>query len=515
MHLKKDKIVLTFGHTNTDPAQNGYQFLEDISCAYWYSQIFFSALELNLFGLLKSQSLTAEELAQKADCSPAALLRMLTAMEKMGLVLSFDGTWCNTQVSASFLVPGTDNYMGDFFLYRKYMQPKWGALTDQLLTPLPDPPELSYEERNQNYVAAMDTLIRQKADEITGLIAGEKLTGSMIDIGGGTGSLIRAVQKKIPGIKGVLFDIPEVILAAKKLYPDNDHWQDINAFSGDFRSHEFDQQFGLVCMSNFLHAYGKKEACENFNRAVSLCRDDGLIMIHDYFPDRKTGVPQKGALYDLNMMLNTYNGACHTAQTLSQWCESKGLKNIVIQDLSTDTSVLLASKEKINLQTDIILDAARRIGFKDAVPIKACDVVTAAWAREKCRFGCELYGKGLQCPPWGMSHETTCGLLKEYRRGYLLKGEPPGKNFHTDLLSLEKHAFLAGFHKAFVFGAGPCNVCPSCPENGKCRKPHLARPSMEGAGIDVYETARNAGIPLNVVQKKGQYVSYLGLLLVE
>jgi predicted metal-binding protein len=83
------------------------------------------------------------------------------------------------------------------------------------------------------------------------------------------------------------------------------------------------------------------------------------------------------------------------------------------------------------------------------------------------------------------------------------------------LLELEKKAFLAGYHKAFVFGAGHCPVCKKCPENGQCLHPDLARPSMESSGIDVYATAKNAGIRLKPVSDKWGYVKYIGLMLLE
>jgi len=76
-------------------------------------------------------------------------------------------------------------------------------------------------------------------------------------------------------------------------------------------------------------------------------------------------------------------------------------------------------------------------------------------------------------------------------------------------------AFLSGFHKAFVFSAGHCSLCDKCPEDGRCRFPEKARPSMEGSGIDVYETARNAGINFAPSSRKIQYVKYLGLLMLE
>jgi hypothetical protein len=38
---------------------------------------------------------------------------------------------------------------------------------------------------------------------------------------------------------------------------------------------------------------------------------------------------------------------------------------------------------------------------------------------------------------------------------------------------------------------------------------------MEGAGIDVYETVRRAGLNLQILRDKGEFVRYFALLLLE
>ncbi len=80
---------------------------------------------------------------------------------------------------------------------------------------------------------------------------------------------------------------------------------------------------GHGVLSNFLHAYGPDEAEQLLQRAVSMLKPGGMVVIHDYFPDRTGRSPQKGALYDLAMMLNTFNGACHTTATIGAWLEQK------------------------------------------------------------------------------------------------------------------------------------------------------------------------------------------------
>ena len=114
-----------------------------------------------------------------------------------------------------------------------------------------------------------------------------------------------------------------------------------------------------------------------------------------------------------------------------------------------------------------------------------------------------------------MDWVLTEKILGSYSFGVILEGMPPGRAFYQKLLALEKKAFLKGFYKALAFGAGHCPICDKCPGEGTCRHPEKARPSMEGSGIDVYGTAKNAGINLHPVKDSRQYVKYIGLLLLE
>ncbi|MGZ4935727.1 MAG: DUF2284 domain-containing protein, partial [Halobacteriota archaeon] len=61
---------------------------------------------------------------------------------------------------------------------------------------------------------------------------------------------------------------------------------------------------------------------------------------------------------------------------------------------------------------------------------------------------------------------------------------------------LEAAAFKGGMKYATALSAGKCTLCDECVGTGnRCRNPYKARPSMEAMGIDVGETARNAGLP--------------------
>jgi len=528
-------------NSDSDPSRLDYQQFENLATAYWQSEVLFSALELKLFDHIEAGASTLQALCTAAACKEDGLYRLLKVMTRMELIGENNGNWYNSQAARVYLVETSPTYMGDFFLYRRTMQEKFHRLTrkvslDDGLIGKKDcrqfRAEDPYEDRNGNYVRALDRLAREKAKEIVGMLGNETWELPILDLGGGAGALCRRIVASLSpadpqhsgldhAAAGVLLDLPEVIDAARQIYPNETEWVGIETVAADFRVYEFDvnRQFGLIVMSNFLHAYGEMEARNLLEKAVRLLKPGGKVLIHDYFPDRLGCNPHKGAMYDLAMMLNTYDGQCHEASRVISWLDAAGIQESVVLDLETDSALILAggirSRDHLVPLPLQWADIAISEGFRRAVPISTDKIATAPWVRLKCRYGCKGFGKNLQCPPNGRDDLETQRLLKSYRWALLLEGTPPGRSFHQRLLRLEKRAFLSGLHKAFVMGAGPCTVCDICPGEGACNRSDLARPSMEASGIDVYQTAKAACLVLNPVQKKGQYVKYIGLLLLE
>ncbi|MBF0497189.1 MAG: DUF2284 domain-containing protein [Deltaproteobacteria bacterium] len=163
-------------------------------------------------------------------------------------------------------------------------------------------------------------------------------------------------------------------------------------------------------------------------------------------------------------------------------------------------------------------------GVKQILPD---DVVTSDWVRWKCQYGCPGYGRGYSCPPHSPSPDQTRAVLNEYSRALLFHlelREEDGKNrreksisFLEHLVTLEGEMFKDGYYKAFVFLAGPCHLCDECSSltGAPCNFAMKARPSMEACGIDVYQTARTNGFPIEPLKQKGDPRNLFCLMLVD
>jgi predicted metal-binding protein len=161
-------------------------------------------------------------------------------------------------------------------------------------------------------------------------------------------------------------------------------------------------------------------------------------------------------------------------------------------------------------------------GVHEAKIVPVSNVVTAEWVRLKCQFGCDGFGKGLCCPPRTPAPELMKRVLAEYKHALIYSYVCTRSDYarkrrrmHRLVAELERAAFLDGHYKAFGLKDGPCRLCKECDVPGDCRHPELARPSMESCGIDVYATARNSGIKLEVVTRRDGPSKHINLILIE
>jgi predicted metal-binding protein len=84
------------------------------------------------------------------------------------------------------------------------------------------------------------------------------------------------------------------------------------------------------------------------------------------------------------------------------------------------------------------------------------------------------------------------------------------------LLEMEKAAFLAGHHKAFLLFMDECHICDDCPGiRTDCKFPQLSRPCPEGLGVDVFSTVRRLGFPIDVLTEYTQEMNRYSFLMVE
>lgn len=151
------------------------------------------------------------------------------------------------------------------------------------------------------------------------------------------------------------------------------------------------------------------------------------------------------------------------------------------------------------------------------------EVIPAEWVEvdERVRLKCAIppcpnYGRCGYCPPNMPEPEFMRKALSRYKWAVLFKNDVPVEDFadvgryyphgrkhqkKTDEIAakIELLAFADGYRFAVGFGAGGCRdtlcnggLCQML-DSGRCPHILMARPSMEGAGIDACDLINKAG----------------------
>jgi predicted metal-binding protein len=152
------------------------------------------------------------------------------------------------------------------------------------------------------------------------------------------------------------------------------------------------------------------------------------------------------------------------------------------------------------------------------------DIALAHWVRFKCMFGCNEYGKVGSCPPavppvdecHKMIREDTNALILHFSIQSQTKDEK--HQLMTNLLTLELEIFLAGYYKVFLMPHHSCMFCDDCVADGtriKCVDKAKSRPSPDAMGIDVFQTARNAGYSIEVVPTRDSMTNRFSFVLID
>lgn len=169
----------------------------------------------------------------------------------------------------------------------------------------------------------------------------------------------------------------------------------------------------------------------------------------------------------------------------------------------------------------IALDA----GALKATVIDTDSIVLNATFRDICKSnGCGMYGRCWMCPPDIGDIEPLMAEVRGYKHGLLyqtvadiedsfdIEGMQEAGKRHV-MVSQRLEAFLMlQLDKHLHLSCGGCRLCERCAklDGLPCRDPERAMPSMEGYGIDVYNTCK----PTELKYINGQNtVTYFGIVL--
>jgi ubiquinone/menaquinone biosynthesis C-methylase UbiE len=301
------------------------------------SRVILTANNFAVFEHLRTPA-TAIDVAKIVGLDPRATEILFDALTALGLLKKTGSRYRNTDLAKQFLVKGSPFYQGDMLRHSDTLWKSWSGLDEVVRSGLPN------RTGGRDHDAFIRAMHNNAVFRATDVIKAIDLRGvkKALDLGGGPGTYSMALARK--GIAVTLFDLPNTVEIAREIVSDA-KIGNITFLSGDFHTDAIGSGYDLVYISQIFHSLSENDNLALLAKSHDAMNPGGKIAIHEFLLEKNRAFPVPGALFSVNMLVNTTAGRCYTPQEMKGWLMKTGFKEVKTKVLG-DTVVVAGNKSK-------------------------------------------------------------------------------------------------------------------------------------------------------------------------
>lgn len=302
--------------------------------SFFSSRVILTANHYRIFEHLTGAGVTARRLASRLSLDPRATELLLNSLVAIGLLGTSGSRYRNRPVAARYLLQKSPAYQGDILRHYAALWENWSGLDTVLRTGRPH--RVSRDHRS--FILGMDNLAKLRVKE---LLASLDLNGvkRVLDLGGGPGTYAIAFAEK--GCAVTLFDFPATLKISREVIAQSAARRMITLQPGDFVHDQIGSGYDLIFVSQILHAYAPADCVAMLRKCRAALNPGGQVIVQEFPLDESKTSPLPGALFAINMLVNTEGGRSYTPGEMSSWLKRAGFRGIQ-KRFTTETVLLLA-----------------------------------------------------------------------------------------------------------------------------------------------------------------------------
>jgi DNA-binding transcriptional ArsR family regulator len=318
----------------------------------WLSQAVVAAARLGIADALADGPRTLSELARALDADPEALARLLRCLAEHGLFAEQkDGRYTQTRLSAALRSDVLRSLHGFAeFVGSNEHRAHWEALDEAVRTGTPQVGRL----RGRDFFAFARAEPRfgavfQRAMTSLSALVEEPLCNAypyghferLVDVGGGRGKLLGGLLARHRSLRGVLFDLPEVVEGALEV-PSSVRTR-LEVVGGSFFEHVPRGADGYL-LKHILHDFADGDAARILHQVRRAMDDGGRVLVAEMLLP-EGGRAHVGTLIDLEMLLSL-GGRERTLRELDALLHDAGLYRVGVRATGTPLALVEATTRR-------------------------------------------------------------------------------------------------------------------------------------------------------------------------
>jgi len=147
----------------------------------------------------------------------------------------------------------------------------------------------------------------------------------------------------MPGARATLFDLADAVEQARQRIAASDMRARVALVAGDFYQEELPGGADLVWLSAIVHQHSRRENRELFAKAFRALERGGRIAIRDAVMEADHTAPLFGALFAINMIVNTERGGTFSFEELAEDLLAAGFDNPQLAVQASDMSSIVVA----------------------------------------------------------------------------------------------------------------------------------------------------------------------------
>lgn len=293
------------------------------------SRVILTAAELDLFTLLDEKPRTAEELARAKSLDMRTTTRVLDCLVTLGLMEKRDGLYKLTGKSACFSSRHPETVL-PMLLHMNRLWERWSGLTEVVKEGgrhEAEPGIHMSEDEWRSFIGAMHVAGRELAHVIAGSYDLSRFK-RLLDIGGASGTYTIAFLQRNPAMTAVIFDLGKVVPMARDRISEERLAGRVELVAGDFYKDRLPGGCDLALLSAIIHQNSPADNLSLFTRIFDSLEPGGALLIRDHVMDESRTKPPAGAMFAINMLVNTRGGDTYTFPEIRAGLEQAGFTDV-------------------------------------------------------------------------------------------------------------------------------------------------------------------------------------------
>lgn len=151
---------------------------------------------------------------------------------------------------------------------------------------------------------------------------------TLLDVGGASGSYTQAFLERLPQSKAILFDLPSGITQARARFVGSPLESRVTLVEGDFTRDALPGPCDFAWVSAIIHQLDREGSRELYAKIGESLTPGGMIAIRDFVMEDSGISPSSGALFGINMLVQTSKGRVHTFSEIREDLEKAGFVDV-------------------------------------------------------------------------------------------------------------------------------------------------------------------------------------------